>query len=105
MQYTGYGAINISLKPIQLGIWHSIREKPLNSSILRVVMADDETQNLHYTFKYIPDPYHFDGSYVYVSINHFSSYAAVSNQDNFRGSLLYRKSPKSSLVWEYSFIV
>lgn len=92
------------IKPVQLGIWHSARGESLNSSHLRVVMAD-ETQNLHYVFKYISNSYHINGSYVYMSINHFSFYGAVSTQDSFHGSLLYQKSPKGTFIWEYSFIM
>jgi hypothetical protein len=95
------------LTPIELGIYHNLKGEVVNSSVLRMIVANDEPQNRQYKFQYVNESYYVNGSYCYISINHFSAYSTLSSTENanFHGSLLYRKSPKSNFTWEYSFIV
>ena len=89
------------INPVQLGLWHSAK-----GSDLRIVTAQDEAQNGMYIFEDIASKnYKLEGSFVYLYVNHFSIYCSLSNQLKYDGCLLYRKSPKSAVTWEYSLIV
>ena len=95
------------VNPVLLGIWHNMRGKTELSSV-KVLTADDNPENGTYIFKEVHDSkFSINGSFVYISLNHFSSYAAVTDDDirHFKGSLIYQKSPKSNKDWDYSFVV
>lgn len=91
------------VKPVLLGIWHNNRL--CNSSLIRVVTAQDVPLNLTYKFQYVTDEYTVNGSYVYLSLFHFSGFTILSSEEYFLGALLYRKSPKGTNVWDYSFVI
>uniref|UniRef100_A0A1X7V9J7 Death domain-containing protein n=1 Tax=Amphimedon queenslandica TaxID=400682 RepID=A0A1X7V9J7_AMPQE len=95
------------INPVLLRIWHNMRGKTDLSSI-KVLTADDNPENRTYIFKEVHDSkITINGPFVYILLNHFSSYTAVTDGDirHFKGSLIYRKSPKSDKIWEYSFVV
>lgn len=92
------------INPVILGIWHNVRG---NLSSVKVLTANDNPQNMTYTFHEVSTNFNVNGSYVYIALDHFSLYAVSTSDEinHFKGALIYRKSPKSDKTWDYSFVV
>ena len=96
------------INPIMFGIRHYVRGE-VNSSVIKVVTADDSPQNVSYVFQEIPSNITVSKDYVYFSMSHFSGIRNVRNEtvieSNFCGTLFSRDSPKGKNMWDYNFVV
>ena len=93
------------INPIMFGIRHCVRGE-VNSSVIKVVSADDSPQNVSYVFQEIPNNITVSKDYVYFSMSHFSGVEVkTSTSDNFCGTLFSRDSPKGKNMWDYNFVV
>ena len=93
------------IKPIMFGIRHYVRGE-VNSSVIKVVTADDSPQNVSYVFQEILSNITVSEDYVYFSMSHFSGVEVqnpTSIADSFCGSVLCRPSGKN--MWDYNFII
>ena len=78
----------------------------VNSSVIKVVSADDSPQNVSYIFQEIPNNITVSKDYVYFSMSHFSGVKAdTSIKSRFCGTLLSRDSPKGKNMWDYNFVI
>ena len=94
------------LNPIQLGIPHYVRGKA-NSSVIKVLTADDCPKNNSYIFKEISN-FTVNGSYVFISKSHFCGVKAGrsnSTEPEFSGSLFEQESPTDQYLWNYILVV
>ena len=92
------------INPIMFGIRHYVRGE-VNSSVIKVVSADDSPQNVSYVFQEIPNNITVSKDYVYFSMSHFSGPQLTIKSDNFCGALFSRDSSKGKNMWDYNFVV
>ena len=92
--------------PIMFGIRHYVRGE-VNSSVIKIVTADDSPQNASYVFQEIPNNITVSEAYVYFLMSHFSGLGSETSIefDSFCGTLLSRNSPKGKNMWDYNFVV
>lgn len=94
------------INPILFGIRHYVRGE-VNSSVIKVVSADDSPQNVSYIFQEIPNNITVSKDYVYFSMSHFCGVEVDTSKksDSFCGTLLSRDSPKGKNMWDYNFVI
>ena len=94
------------INPIMFGIRHYVRGE-VNSSVIKVVTADDSPQNVSYVFQEIPNNITVSKDYVYFSMSHFSGVEAKTSikSDNFCGTLFSRDSSIGKNMWDYNFVI
>ena len=94
------------INPIMFGIRHYVRGE-VNSSVIKVVSADDSPQNVSYVFQEIPNNITVSKDYVYFSMSHFSGVEVKTSikSDNFCGTLFSRDSSIGKNMWDYNFVI
>ena len=94
------------MNPILFGIRHYVRGE-VNSSVIKVVSADDSPQNVSYVFQEISNNITVSKDYVYFSMSHFCGVEVDTSikSDSFCGTLFSRDSPIGKNMWDYNFVV
>ena len=91
------------VNPVLLGIWHNVKGS-VNSSLIKILTAEDTPQNMAYIFNEFLGDFSVKGSYVYFKLTSFSGKTASTiSEVKFQGTLFCKK--LEAQKWDYSLVI